>query len=331
MEIDDLGWEQYRKNLKSENAVSTGNIARVAVENRGSYVLYSQSGELEGTVRGRFRHNKRVDSEYPKVGDWVIFEKLQGEDKAIIKSILPRQSKISRKKQLGDSGEQIIATNIEIAFIVQGMDGDLDVGRLERYMAMAKEGNCEPVLLLNKCDTVEDGQAIFERMQKTFPGTRVFLISAQTGIGIEKVRSLVAPGISVVFIGSSGAGKSTLINRLLGIERQQTGAVRLADSRGRHTTTRRELILLDSGGILIDTPGIRELEVWTEKPVVAEVFEDINVLSWNCKFTDCDHQYNQGCAVVEAVRGGGITQSRYQAFLRMKKGSALHQKRRVAR
>jgi len=323
----DLGWEQYQQKLNPETAISGENVARVAVENRGSYLLYSELGELEGILRGKFMRDAKNDSDYPKVGDWVVFEKLQGENKAIITTILPRASKISRKKAGENSEEQIIATNIEIVFIIQGLDGDFNLGRLARYVAMTNEGNCQPVILLNKCDLTPDAPAKLAEVQQALPGITIFLTSATTGFGVEDVRPLIESGISVVFVGSSGTGKSTLINNLLGIDRQSTGEIRIDDSKGKHTTTRRELILLESGGVLIDTPGMRELGMWTEEETTPEVFADIDALIGNCKFNDCDHQTNPGCAVANAVARGEISKDNYQSFLKIKNNTDSRHKR----
>jgi len=327
MKLKDLGWELYKENLNQEFNVLEENIARVAVENRGSYLLYAQAGELEGIMRGKFMRGKKADSEYPKVGDWVVFEKLLAEEKAIITSILPRKSKISRKKIGKKLNEQIIASNVDIVFIVQGLDGDFNLNKLARYVAMTKEGGCEAIILLNKCDLVADAEDKLKLAQESLPEIKIFLTSATTGAGIENAQSQIATGVSLVFVGSSGVGKSTLINKLLGIDRQKIGEARLIDSKGRHTTTRRELILLSSGGILIDTPGMRELGMWAEEAAATEAFEDIDVLTKNCKFSDCDHAVCQGCAVVVAVGRGEIAQDRYARFLKLKQEIDLRQKK----
>ena len=212
MNLKTLGWDLYKKSLP-EN-IDEKNIARVAVENRGGYLLYSQLGELEGMVQGKFRKNVKSEAQYPKVGDWVLIKKLPGENKAVIEEVLPRKTSISRKRAGEDIAEQIIATNIDIAFIVQGLDGDFNVSRLERYVAMAKEGGCEPVILLNKSDLTENAQTKLDEIKQIFPGLKIFLVSAITLQGIEEIRSLITEGLSVVFVGSSGVGKSTLVNAL---------------------------------------------------------------------------------------------------------------------
>lgn len=318
MNIKQFGWENYLKSFEKLEKISQENVARVALENRGSYLLYSEIGELTGILRGKFVKFQKLESQYPKVGDWVVFEKLPGEQKAIIESVLPRKSKISRKKAGDDLDEQIIATNVEIVFIVQGLDYDFNLGRLERYVAMSREGGCEPVILLNKSDVVVDAGEIFARVSLSFPGVKIFLTSAKNGEGLEDVREIIKAGESLVFVGSSGAGKSTLINKLIGVDRQKIGEIREDDSKGKHTTTKRELILLESGGVLFDTPGMRELGMWAASDAVTEAFDDINVLTEKCKFNDCDHQFSKGCAVIEAVGRGEVSDERYQRFLKIK-------------
>ncbi|EKE19576.1 MAG: GTPase [uncultured bacterium] len=315
MELKTLGWDLYSQSLQ-ENTEEE-NVARVAVENRGGYLLYAKIGELEGIVQGKFIRSAKDETAYPKVGDWVSIEKLQGENKAIIKEILPRRSKISRKRAGEDIVEQIIATNIDIAFIVQGMDGDFNIGRLERYVAMAKEGECEPVILLNKSDLAPDAEDKMKQVQSAMPGMKIFLVSAINGTGIDQVRALIGKNETVVFVGSSGVGKSTLVNALLGLDLQKTQEVRLDDSRGRHTTTKRELIFLPSGGLLIDTPGMRELGLWASQEALRETFEDIEAFAQLCKFNDCDHTQSPGCAVLKALQEGKIDQERYNRFIKL--------------
>jgi ribosome biogenesis GTPase len=315
MNLSLLGWDLYKKSLTEK--IEENTVARVAIENRGGYLLYSIFGELEGIIQGKFMRSATSEIDYPKVGDWVVIEKLQGEAKAVIKKILPRNSKISRKRAGEDVAEQIIATNIDIAFIVQGLDGDFNIGRLERYVAMAKEGGCEPIILLNKYDLVSDG-AQMKDIEQAVPGVKLFCISAISGYGIEEVRKLIRPGKSIVFVGSSGAGKSTIVNALLGSEKQKTNEIRLDDSRGKHTTTKRELIVMPTGGIVIDTPGMRELGLWASTASLDETFEDIEVFTRQCKFKDCDHQFDKGCSVIDALKKGTIEQARYDRYLKLR-------------
>ena len=320
MDLKTLGWNRYSQSIKNLENFSSENLARVAVENRGGYLLYSNFGELTGIVQGKFMRNAKDETDYPKVGDWVEIEKLQGENKAIIKSILPRKTKISRKRAGEDVAEQIIAANVDIAFIVQGLDGDLNLSRLERYVAMAREGNCEPIILLNKSDINTNGERILEDIKQKIGDFKIFLVSARTQQGIAEIKSLIVEGISVVFVGSSGVGKSTLINTILGSEKQKTDLIRLDDSKGRHTTTKRELIILPSGGLLIDTPGMRELGLWASQSALSETFQDVDEFAKLCKFNDCDHKKDKGCAVVEALNAGNISRQRYETFINLRSG-----------
>lgn len=315
MDLKTLGWDLYKESL-SEN-IDENNIARVAVENRGGYLLYSEVGELVGIIQGKFMRSAKSEVDYPKVGDWVKIKKLVGEHKAIIEEILPRKTKISRKRAGEDVAEQIIATNIDIAFVVMGLDGDFNVGRLERYVAMAKEGGCQPIILLNKCDLIENSQSKLKELMQLLPKVKIFLVSAKNKFGIDDVRKLITTDTTVVFVGSSGVGKSTLVNVLLGLDLQKTQEVRFDDSRGRHTTTKRELLLLPSGGILIDTPGMRELGLWASQDAVGETFYDIEIFVRECKFNDCDHTQSPGCAVLNALKDGKIDRQRYDSFIKL--------------
>lgn len=275
MNLEILGWSRYGQSLKNIEKFSKENLARVAVENRGGYLLCSTFGELEGIVQGKFIKSTESEADYPKVGDWVEIQKLQGENKAIIKTVLPRFSKLSRRRISKDRSEihqkqeqQIIATNIDLVFIVQGMDGDFNLARLERYVAASLNGGSEPVILLNKADLAGNSDEKIDLVRKTFPEIKSFLISAKNHVGLEEVKEMISEGVSIVFVGSSGVGKSTLVNAISGLDLQKVQEVRIDDSKGRHTTTKRELILLSSGGILIDTPGMRELAEWKDETVL---------------------------------------------------------------
>lgn len=316
MDLGKLGWDNYNQKTGGQDAAE--DVARVAIENKGGYLLYAAEGELQGLMRGKFMREAKTAAQYPKVGDWVSIERLAGERKAIISSILQRASKLSRKKAGEELEEQIIATNIDVVFVVQGLDGDFNLKRLQRYVAMANEGGCKPVILLNKNDAVADGDAKLEEARKILPGVEILSISAKNKAGLDAVRTFIVPGTTVVFVGSSGAGKSTLVNALLGEAKQETGVVRDDDSRGRHTTTKRELIMLPSGGVMIDTPGMRELGMWALEDAVKETFEDLEALIENCRFKDCDHDRSAGCAIKEAVANGSVAKEHYENFLRLR-------------
>lgn len=289
MKLAELGWEKYSQTIR--NTISLEEIARVAVENRGSYLLYSNFGEMEGIVQGKFIKLTESEADFPKVGDWVRIEKLQGEQKAIIKEVLPRFSKLSRRRVSKDRSEihqkqeqQIIAANVDIVFVVQGLDSDFNLARLERYIKATKSGGCVPIVLLNKADIADEAEEKLEMVKAQHLDIESFLVSAKTGIGLEEIGKIITPGISIVFVGSSGVGKSSLVNAISNIDLQKVQEVRIDDSRGRHTTTRREMFLLSGGGILIDTPGMRELSQWNEQETHFEKTKKKNQAKRTAKF-----------------------------------------------
>jgi ribosome biogenesis GTPase len=236
----------------------------------------------------------------PIVGDWVSVRQVEPEW-VLIEDVEPRRSSITRRAPGREGTEQVLAANVDLALIVCGLDGDFNVRRIERYLAMAHDGNVEPVVILNKadsCDAVEKALSEAGTVART---TRVLAVSARTGFGFEALEALLPAGVTVVLLGSSGAGKSTLVNRLFGEERQRTGAVHESDSRGRHTTTNRQLIVLPNGAAIIDSPGIRELQLLVSQDALNLVFDEIVKLALTCRFGDCTHSIEPGCAVRGAV------------------------------
>lgn len=328
MKLAELGWLQYTRkqhvNLTaSEN--TEAHVGRIGVENKTNFILHTEHGELQGIIQGKFRHAAAGPSDFPKVGDWVVYDKLPNEDKAIIQKVLPRYSVIARKAAGDSTDAQVIASNVDSLFIVFGLDKDFNAPLLERYLSMAYEGGVEPIIILNKTDSTKYSVKAVAEAEKLTPGLTVHAISAKTSIGLHEVEALIEPGRTITFVGPSGAGKSTLINALLGSEVQATGEVRLTDAKGRHTTTRREMFVLKSGGILIDTPGIRELETLSTEDTVKTLFSDIEALATQCKFKDCDHINSRGCAVLAALAEGKITQERYNNFIKLSKEASFHE------
>jgi ribosome biogenesis GTPase len=276
-------------------------LARVCASQgeRARVVLHGR--EVEAIVAGALTYAAASSADLPVTGDWVTV-RLVEPDLALIENVAPRKSKIARRAAGRRDHEQVLAANVDLALIVCGLDGDFNLRRLERYLAIAHEGCVEPVAVLNKADL--DGDAAAEALEETRRVARsaqVLSISARTGAGCEAIHDLLKPGVTAVLLGSSGAGKSTLLNRLLGVEVQRTGAVRESDSRGRHTTTSRELIELSGGAALIDTPGLREIQLWASAESVAAVFDDIADQAALCRFDDCTHTVEPGCAVRDAV------------------------------
>jgi ribosome biogenesis GTPase len=292
-------------------------IARVAVEHRNSYALRCEDGsEIFATLAGRLRYETTNREELPAVGDFVRLRD------TVIEEVLPRRT-VFLRKAAGDTLEaQVIAANIDTVFVVTGLDGDFNLRRLERYFATARASGAHCAILLNKADLCEDLEARLRQVRAIAPGADVVTISALHGDGIDALRPYLVPGETVAFVGSSGAGKSTLINRLLGRERQSTGAVREADSRGRHTTTHRELLETPSGALLIDTPGLRELQPWAGEDDVDGAFPEIEELAEGCRYRDCAHAGEEGCAVQAAIDDGSLDFDRFANYRKMRKEAA---------
>lgn len=323
MNLADLGWEQYSR--KQSPAVPAGfSVGRIGIENKTNFIVHSQDGDLQGIIQGKFRHKTKSPAEYPKVGDWVAYEKLPHEQKCIIHSVLDRYSLIARKAAGDSTLPQVIATNVDLLFILLGLDHEFNPPLLERYLSMAYEGGVVPVVILNKTDKAKFSESTKKEAMKIAPGVSVHAISAKTELGLHAVEKIVEPGRTIAFVGPSGAGKSTLINALIGSAVQETGDVRLTDSKGRHITTRREIFILKSGGILIDTPGIRELETLSTGDTVKTLFSDLENLAKGCRYKDCDHVNSKGCAIKTAVESGKISQKRYNNYLKLMKESQYY-------
>jgi ribosome biogenesis GTPase len=287
------------------------------VEHRNSYALRCEDGtELFATLAGKLRYETVNREDLPAVGDFVRVRD------TVIEEVLPRRTVFVRKAA-GDTLEaQVIAANIDTVFVVTGLDGDFNLRRLERYFATARASGAHCAILLNKADLCEDLDARIREVRAIAPGADVVTISALHGDGIDVLRPYLVPGETVAFVGSSGAGKSTLINRLLGRERQSTGAVRETDSRGRHTTTHRELLETPSGALLIDTPGLRQLQPWAGEDDVDGAFPDIEELAAGCRYRDCAHAGEEGCAVQFAIDEGSLDFDRFSNYRKMRKEAA---------
>ena len=320
MNLIDLGWNDFFKahfeSLDLDNVIP----ARVAVQQKDRSVIICEEGELWAEVSGKFRHAALSKSDYPTVGDWVAITMKPGGDGAVIQALLPRKSKFSRRAVLdGETGEQVLSANIDTAFVVCGLDGEYKLRRLERYIAVAYDSGTSPVVILNKSDLCDEVDAIRSEVEATATGVPVHPVSAITKDGLDVLDDYLEKGRTAAFLGSSGVGKSTIINSLLGYERQRTGEVRESDRRGRHITTYRELIVLPNGGILIDTPGMREIEIWGEQDGLSRAFDDIEALASQCRFNDCSHATEPGCAVREALENGDLDNDRYQNYLKLQK------------
>jgi len=318
-DLKSLGWSEFFER-EFESYLKLGHWAgRVALEERGAYRLYTEHGEVSARVRGKLRFDSQSAADFPAVGDWVAVSKRERDGIDQIHAVLPRRSKFSRKAAGANTEEQVVAANVDTVFLVQGLDRDFNLRRLERYLVAAFESNAAPVVILNKADLTEDVERRITEAESVAPGTPVHAISSVSGQGLSEMGQYVLPGVTVAFLGSSGVGKSTLINRIIGEETQKTAEVRESDGRGRHTTTHRELILLKTGGLLIDTPGMRELQLWDAGGSLNEAFSDVESVAAACHFTDCQHQNEPGCAVREALADGSLDADRYESYVKLEK------------
>jgi ribosome biogenesis GTPase len=317
--LADLGWTEALA-CHFEPFAREGLIAaRVAVEHRTKYGLYTERGEAEAALTGKTRHEAAARSDRPAVGDWVAVAVPPGGGAGAIHAVLPRASAFTRKVAGHQHEEQVVAANIDVAFLVTSLNAELSPRRLERYLTLAWKSGARPVVVLTKADLVAGPTALVREVEAVAVGVAVLLTSAKTGLGIEELRGFLADHKTGTVLGSSGVGKSTLMNALIGWERQDTGKIREADDRGRHTTTRRELVRMPGGGLLIDTPGMRELQLSEAGDGLLAAFDDIAELAKGCAFRDCSHGPEPDCVVRDAVVAGTLSAERLESFHKLLK------------
>ena len=294
--------------------------ARVIVQQRGAWRLATETGEIEGRISGRFAH-EAVDGGYPVTGDWVAAE-LKA-DVAVIAHVLPRAAAFTRMAAGTAKDPQVVAANVDTALLAASLNADLNLRRLERYLSTAYESGAAPAILLTKADACDDPAPLIASVEAIAFGAPVLAVSVRTGQGLAELSALLAPGKTAVLLGSSGVGKSTLVNALAGAELMATKAIREDDARGRHTTTHRELILLPSGALILDTPGMRELALWDAEAGVAAAFAEttaqIEEIAAGCRFRDCAHDREPGCAVRAAVADGTVDEDRWKSFQKLQR------------
>jgi len=335
----DLGWDShFEQGFAScrEDGLVPGRVSR---EDRDRYTVWTMDGEVAANPAGRLRHAALERGALPAIGDWVVLRPSADGGVGLIEAVLARKSCFSRKAVRaggpqygpGRTEEQVLAANIDTVFLVSGLNEDFNPRRIERYLATAWDSAARPVVILNKADICDDVPARVAEIESTAAGVAIHAMSATTNQGLEALAPYLAPGQTVIFLGSSGVGKSTLINRLLGSERQETREVREVDGRGRHVTTVREMIVLPEGAVLIDTPGLREIGLWDDGGGLERVFNDIAELAHECRFRDCRHASEPGCAVKAAIVQGRLDPGRLTNYLKLQREQAVLAVRRSQR
>ncbi len=319
MSLEVYGWTKFFSEAFEAFCERGLSAARVILLNRGHYLLQTGKAEIEASLTGRLRHEAQSAADLPAVGDWVVIKLAADGASAVIHDVLPRKTRLSRNVAGSKTEEQVVAANVDTVFLVMGLDGDFNLRRMERLLATAWEGGALPVVVLNKADLSDDAEGRRRDVERVAPGVVVLSLSAQEDRGLEQLHPFLKVGETVVLIGSSGVGKSTLINRLLGREAMRTAGVRAGDDRGRHTTTHRQMFELPGGGLLIDNPGLREIQLWSSGGALGDTFEEIEALAEKCRFGDCQHSSEPGCAVLAAVGEGILAEDRLNSHRNLQK------------
>ena len=311
----DLGWTPAFEEQFAPYAADGFEPARVAVEHRDAYVVYTARGERQAELSGRLRHAAAERGELPAVGDWTA---VTPTEPALVQAVLQRRTAFSRLAATdhGQTVEQVVAANVDVVFLTAGLDGDFNVRRLERYLTLGWESGASPVVVLTKLDLCDDVDAALLEVGSIAIGVPVHAVSNVTGEGVEELARYLSAGQTVAALGSSGVGKSSLVNRLAGEELMATADVR-ADGRGRHTTTARQLLILPGGGLFLDTPGMRELRLWDSDDGLATTFDDVTAAAARCRFRDCSHEAEPDCGVRAALAGGTLDEERYLSWRKL--------------
>jgi len=323
LDMGSLGWNAAFERDFERYSLEGNSAGRIAGEHLHLYRVYAEQGEFLARVSGKMRHNAHDRRDYPAIGDWVAFNptaRYPGAlDKAIIHAVLPRKSRFSRKVAGRTTEEQILAANVDTVFLMTALNRDFNLRRIERYLTLAWDSGADPVIVLSKSDLCEDIEGRTAEVERIAMGVPVHPICSLSGHGLDALSQYLGYGKTVVVLGSSGAGKSTLINAFTGDDSLSTGATRESDDRGRHTTSSSRMIASPAGGYIIDTPGLRELALWCTQEGLDRAFADIESYAGECRFADCSHRTEPGCAVLRALDQGLLDRARYDSYLRLQR------------
>ncbi len=322
MDLIRLGWNEFFKKDSIEDNTFYG---RVAIEHKSLYKIFTEFGEMKAVVTGKMKFNSQSSVDLPVVGDWVVFTKEN--DLAVIQEVLPRKCKFSRKVAGGETSEQIVASNIDHLFIVTSLNHDLNLRRLERYLTLAWDGGANPVIILSKADLSDDLDEIITQVETVAWGVPIHVTSSLNDIGFDELGEYFEGNQTIAVLGSSGVGKSTLINKLLGNEVLKVSEIGEYKDKGKHTTTHRELLLLPKSGIIIDTPGMREIQIWDGSEGLEKTFADVEELAANCKFSDCKHESEPNCGINEAVKNGTLEKKRLKSYKKLQREIAYQERK----
>ena len=326
--LSQLGWNDRLDEALAAHGAGRLVPGRVVLEHTHIYRVMTEAGESLARVSGRLRHQASNRADFPAVGDWVVLESPEQGGDARIVAVLPRQSRFSRRAAGDATEEQVVAANIDTVFLVAGFDGDFNPRRIERYLFVATESGAAPVIVLNKADVADGVDAMADATRALAGSTPVHAVSCRVPGAVDVLKQYLGPGQTGALLGSSGVGKSTIVNRLIGHDLLRTQDVRESDSRGRHTSTTRQLVLLPESGVLIDTPGMRELQLWDSGETMSGTFGDIEALADRCRFRDCRHRQEPGCAVRAAIGAGEVPAGRLESYHKLQDEQA-HQARQM--
>ena len=323
--LQELGWKEFFEEQCHETEFRVG---RVVLQHKYLYRVMNEAGEWIAEPTGKFTFNATTKKDFPAVGDWVLMTTYPTEGKAMIHQILKRKSVFIRQAAGAKTEDQIVASNVDYVFLVNSLNHDFNLRRLERYLLLAYESRATPVIILTKRDLCDDLEEKLQQIDAvTFGAVPVLAVDNISGNGIEKMSEFITPGKTIALLGSSGVGKSTLLNVLMGVEVQETSGIREDDSKGRHTTTHRELFRLPSGGLVIDTPGMRELQITSASASMDTTFADIEALISDCRFSDCRHLSEPGCKIKEALDNGSLDAERYGSYQKLQREIAYQERR----